>query len=54
MARAVAGQHEQQSGADRVVALDHGVTIAAGTFAAVAPAPKVVEADLGTTEMERK
>jgi len=39
---------------DRVVALDHGVKIAEGSFDEVATDPRVVEAYLGTSRAERK
>jgi ABC-type branched-subunit amino acid transport system ATPase component len=39
---------------DRVVALDHGLKIAEGSFEQVATNPNVVEAYLGSTGMERK
>jgi ABC-type branched-subunit amino acid transport system ATPase component len=39
---------------DRVVALDHGLKIAEGTFGEVATDPRVVEAYLGTGGMARK
>ncbi len=39
---------------DRVVALDHGVKIAEGTFEEVASAPRVVEAYLGLRATETK
>ena len=39
---------------DRVVALDHGLKIAEGSFEAVATDPRVVEAYLGTGGMARK
>jgi ABC-type branched-subunit amino acid transport system ATPase component len=40
--------HVVEGISDRVVALDHGVKIAEGTFEAVATNPLVVEAYLGT------
>jgi branched-chain amino acid transport system ATP-binding protein len=45
--------HVVEGISNRVVALDHGVKIAEGTFGAVATAPKVVEAYLGTSATER-
>ncbi len=46
--------HVVEGISDRVVALDHGVKIAEGTFDAVATDPRVAEAYLGTTETETK
>ena len=41
--------HVVEGISDRVVALDHGIKIAEGTFEAVATDPRVVEAYLGTS-----
>jgi ABC-type branched-subunit amino acid transport system ATPase component len=46
--------HVVEGISDRVVALDHGEKIAEGSFEAVAPDPRVVEAYLGTSATERK
>ncbi|HXY17213.1 MAG TPA: ABC transporter ATP-binding protein [Gaiellaceae bacterium] len=46
--------HVVEGISDRVVALDHGVKVAEGTFEAVATDPRVVEAYLGTGTVERK
>lgn len=46
--------HVVEGISDRVVALDHGVKIAEGTFEQVATAPQVVEAYLGTGGMAKK
>ncbi len=46
--------HVVEGISDRVVALDHGVKIAEGSFEEVATSPQVVEAYLGTGGMARK
>jgi branched-chain amino acid transport system ATP-binding protein len=46
--------HVVEGISDRVIALDHGVKIAEGTFEQVATSPRVVEAYLGTSATERK
>ena len=46
--------HVVEGISDRVVALDHGVKIAEGTFEEVATNPRVVEAYLGAGATERK
>ncbi|MGZ8795004.1 MAG: ABC transporter ATP-binding protein, partial [Gaiellaceae bacterium] len=46
--------HVVEGISDRVVALDHGVRIAEGSFEAVATDPRVVEAYLGLRKAETK
>jgi ABC-type branched-subunit amino acid transport system ATPase component len=46
--------HVVEGISDRVVALDHGVRIAEGTFEQVATDPRVVEAYLGSSATERR
>jgi branched-chain amino acid transport system ATP-binding protein len=46
--------HVVEGISDRVVALDHGVKIAEGTFEAVATSARVIEAYLGTGGMAKK
>ena len=46
--------HVVEGISDRVVALDHGLKIAEGTFEEVATNPRVVEAYLGASATERK
>lgn len=46
--------HVVEGISDRVIALDHGVEIAAGTFEQVATAPTVIEAYLGRGAAARK
>ncbi|MDH4102358.1 MAG: ABC transporter ATP-binding protein [Thermoleophilia bacterium] len=46
--------HVVEGISDRVIALDHGVKIAEGSYEEVATSPRVVEAYLGTSATERK
>jgi len=46
--------HVVEGISDRVIALDHGIKIAEGSFDEVATDPRVVEAYLGTKAAERK
>ena len=46
--------HVVEGISDRVVALDHGIKIAEGSFEEVATSPQVIEAYLGTGGMARK
>jgi branched-chain amino acid transport system ATP-binding protein len=46
--------HVVEGISDRVIALDHGIKIAEGSFEQVATSPQVIEAYLGTGGMARK
>jgi ABC-type branched-subunit amino acid transport system ATPase component len=46
--------HVVEGISDRVIALDHGIKIAEGSFDAVATDPRVIEAYLGLRKAETK
>ena len=46
--------HVVEGISDRVIALDHGIKIAEGTFEEVATSPQVIEAYLGTGGMAKQ
>jgi branched-chain amino acid transport system ATP-binding protein len=46
--------HVVEGISDRVIALDHGIKIAEGSFDAVATDPRVVEAYLGLRQAETR